>query len=606
MLHRIRRGLSRLAGWSYGAGSTRRRSIQVYITAIYSVIILVAMLIVGVVLYDKFSRTAEDSVYLNTDQIVEQVNFNVEYYMRGMAELFEQLDESIRKSPTITSPDLSEKLATIVNTRRDLVSVTVFSRSGELLSGYPHTVMRPNTRMTEQKWFRYAVEYPNYLHYSSPHVQNLFVNEYRWVVSLSRGITIRDGDKRIDAVMLVDVNFRTIDDLCQQVSLGKKGYVYMTDPDGNLIYHPQQQLIYLGLKEEAHAAKTLGYSYGSFYDHEGGEKRLVHVKTVMNIGWKVIGVAYMDELVTSTREVTGFMVYLLLFVLVFVLLMSAYMSAVISKPIKRLGQSMKNVERGDFETSIEVRGALEVEQLSQRFNLMVSRIRELMSQNIREQEAKRKSELEVLQSQINPHFLYNTLNSVVRLAENGKNTDVVTMITSLSRLFRISLSKGKNIITIQDELEHIRNYLIIQNIRFKNKFSYVIEAEEETLSCMTLKLILQPLVENAIQHGIEMMQDEGFIRITSQVKDGKILMQVIDNGLGMAPEVVDKILTGGSRSGTGPGAGSGVGVRNVHERIRLTFGEEYGLQFESELEEGTTVRIWLPLMRQTDSEGDAG
>jgi two-component system, sensor histidine kinase YesM len=649
MLGRIAKRLSGLK--PFGGLTRRKKSIQLYITAVYTALIVVAMLVVGIVLYDKFSSTAEKGAFLNTDQIVDQVNFNVEYYLRGMAELFEQMEEKITKSPGYRDPDLTEQLAAILNTRKDLVSVTVVSRSGDILTGYPSTVLRPKVSLSEQKWFTTALEHPNYLHYSSPHVQNLFPGEYRWVVSLSRSVTVRNGDERIDGVMLLDVNFSAIDDLCQRVSLGKKGYVYITDPDGNLIYHPQQQLINLGLKEEVSTPETLNYSYGSFYDTVAGEKRLIHVKTVKNIGWKIVGVAYMGELVTSTKEVTGFMVWLLILVLLLVVVLSAYMSGVVSKPIKRLGQSMKNVERGDFETPIAVSGALEVEQLAQRFNLMVSRIRELMQQNIREQEAKRKSELEVLQAQINPHFLYNTLNSVVRLAESGKNTEVVTMITSLSRLFRISLSKGKNIITLHDELEHIRHYLIIQNIRFKNKFGFSIEAQPETLDCLTLKLILQPLVENAIQHGIEMMQDEGFIRITSEIRDGKLLIQVIDNGLGMSPERAAGLLeapsagkgggatgggtgssvigaaTGGARTAFATGGdnprtasagalnaapgggsdtkgGSGVGVRNVHERIRLTFGEEYGLQFESELEEGTTVRIWLPVLQDMAVEGE--
>ncbi|WP_438448906.1 histidine kinase [Gorillibacterium sp. sgz5001074] len=594
----------------------RKRSIQIYITGLYTTLIVLAMLVVGIVLYDKFSSTAEKGAFLNTDQVVDQVNFNVEYYLRGMAELFEQLEEKITKSPVPGGSDLTEQLAAILNTRKDLVSVTVVSRNGQVLTGYPGTTLRRETRLTDQKWFTVALERPNYLHYSSPHVQNLFPGEYRWVVSLSRSVTVRNGDERVEGVMLLDVNFSSIDDLCQRVSLGNKGFIYITDPDGRLIYHPQQQLINLGLKEEVSTARTLNYSYGSFYETVGGEKRLVHVKTVKNIGWKIIGVAYMDELVTSTKEVSGFMVWLLALVLVIVVMMSAYMSGVISKPIKRLGQSMKNVERGDFETPIQVRGALEVEQLVQRFNLMVSRIRDLMQQNIREQEAKRKSELEVLQAQINPHFLYNTLNSVVRLAESGKNTDVVTMITSLSRLFRISLSKGRNIIPLEDELEHIKNYLIIQNIRFKNKFDYAIEAAPETMSCMSLKLILQPLVENAIQHGIEMMQDEGFIRITSEIRDGKLLLQVIDNGLGMSPETAARLLAapggggkaaGGETAANSKSGGSGVGVRNVHERIRLTFGSEYGLEFESELEEGTTVRIWLPVFHELlAGDGEAG
>ncbi|WP_258525746.1 sensor histidine kinase [Paenibacillus sp. YN15] len=619
---------SRWRSWARLTAARRgKRSIQAYMTTVFTAIIIIAMLAVGLVLHSKFSRTAEESAYLNTEQIVEQVNFNVEYYLRGMEELFRQLDDRVSKSASLSGRETLEQLATIVNTRNDLVSVSVFAEDGRLLTGYPHTQLRENVDVIGQRWFAYAADYPNYLQYSPPHVQNLYPGEYRWVVSLSQSVSIREnGGERVEAVMLLDVNFRAIDDMCRRVALGKKGYIYITDPDGNLIYHPEQQLIYLGLKEEPNAAEVMNYSYGSFYDRQSGERRLVHVKTVKNIGWKIVGVAYMDELVTSAREISTFMVWFLVVVILFVVGVSAYMSAVVSKPIKQLGQSMKSVERGDFDSVIAVAGTREVEQLSQRYNLMLGRIRELMRENEREQEAKRKSELEVLQAQINPHFLYNTLNSVVRLAEGGRNSEVVTMITSLSRLFRISLSKGKNMIPLQDELEHIRHYLIIQNIRFKNKFRFTIEAEEAVLSCLTLKLILQPLVENSIQHGIEMMQDEGEIRVAAGIADDKLLITVTDNGLGMPEEVLAHILDRDREKAWGrdqekeaseargslnasvsarKSSGSGVGVRNVHERIRLTFGEPYGLEFASRLEEGTTVKVWLPLLsNEAAGEGE--
>lgn len=189
------------------------------------------------------------------------------------------------------------------------------------------------------------------------------------------------------------------------------------------------------------------------------------------------------------------------------------MSARIARPIRKLERTLQQVGEGDLNTRIDVSGAYEVEQLSKRFNLMLQRIRQLMDQIIYEQETKRKGELEVLQSQINPHFLYNTLNSVIRLAERGKTEEVVTMIQSLSKFFRISLSKGNNMITVQEELDHVRHYLVIQSFRFKNKFRYEIEAQDEVLQCQTIKLILQPIVENALYHGIEMMPDEGFISI---------------------------------------------------------------------------------------------
>jgi two-component system sensor histidine kinase YesM len=284
----------------------------------------------------------------------------------------------------------------------------------------------------------------------------------------------------------------------------------------------------------------------------------------------------------------------LLVVLVFVLLISAFMSRKISRPIRKLKTSMEQVEQGDFNISIHIKGTDEVEQLSRRFNIMVARIRQLMDQIIGEQEAKRKYEFEVLQAQINPHFLYNTLNSIVRMVGTGKNEDVITSITSLSKLFRISLSRGKAIITVEEELEHIRNYLILQKIRYKNKFDYVIDIEDEVLPYLTIKLILQPIVENAIYHGIEFMTAGGLIQISARIEAGKILFQVRDNGVGIPPQMLQTIQSGQVQSEKG----SGVGFKNVHERIKLFHGPDYGLEIESEPDEGTCVSIWMPLMKE--------
>ena len=178
------------------------------------------------------------------------------------------------------------------------------------------------------------------------------------------------------------------------------------------------------------------------------------------------------------------------------------------------------------------------------------------------------------------------------MVENERYEGAIQMVTSLAKLFRISLSKGKNIITVADELEHVRNYLTIQKIRYKNKFTYEITAEPETLHCQTIKLIVQPLVENAIYHGMEFMDGDGEIYIRAYRKDGDLYIDVVDNGLGMPQEQADALLT--KDTGKVRGKGSGIGLKNVQERIQLYFGPDYGLSLYSEPDEGTTARIHLP------------
>jgi two-component system sensor histidine kinase YesM len=496
------------------------KSIQFLIAASFTAITVLVVFFVSFVLYNKFNRTSENNTSLSNQQVIYQVATNLEYYIRSMTNVFSSVENQIHNSGELPNTTLNEHLDTIFHTREDLVTIGLFTEAGQRITSLPSSDMRSNTHLTSQNWFRSATENPNHLSFSVPHVQNLFKGRYKWVVSMSKGIKLKTANgQEINAVLLVDANFKMIDDLSRSVKLGQKGYAYIIDDSaGNIIYHPQQQLIYAGLKYE-NVEQALKYTYGSYFDNSTGVDRLITIQTVNNVGWKIVGVSYMDEIVTTRKEISTFLLWLLLFVMAFVLLITWYMSAKISQPIKRLEKSMQLVERGNFDIHIPIRRDDEVGRLSRRFNLMVNRIRELMNQNIYEQEAKRKSELEVLQSQIHPHFLYNTLNSVVRLAGTGKNEDVITMITSLSKFFRISLSKGEHFISVADELEHIRNYLIIQKMRYKNKFEYAIEAEEAALACRTLKLILQPLVENAIYHGIEPSADEGFITISARVID---------------------------------------------------------------------------------------
>ncbi|RRJ67800.1 sensor histidine kinase [Paenibacillus oralis] len=581
-------------------GGFHIRNIQVLISFSSITVTVLTVLLVSTMLYNRFTRAAEENVYLSLEEIVEQVNSNLELYVSGMKDVFELTEHKIASTPEAASDEqLEDELGTVLNTREDLVSIALFTEKGELVRNVPAIPMRQNTRLQEQLWFESAMENPGKLQFTPPHIQNLFKWEYRWVVSMSKTVPYWDRNSLKQGLLVIDINFRTIDQLSQRVSLGKKGYAYIIDAVGNIVYHPQQQLIYAGLKYE-NIEPVLNYAYGRYFDESDGEQRIITIQTVKPAGWKIVGVAYADEFLTTKRELGVFLSWFLPVVIVIILAINIYVSARISQPIRRLERSVQMVERGDFGTNVYVSGAYEVEQLSKRFNLMLRRIRELMDQIIQEQEAKRKSELDVLQSQINPHFLYNTLNSATRLAELGRNEEVVTTITSLSRFFRISLSQGSHIISVQEELEHVRHYLIIQTIRFKNKFRYEIEADEAALECRTLKLILQPLVENAIHHGIEKSAEAGFIGVEARLEEEHLVFRIRDNGVGMPPETVEKLMKGAVRSESG----SGVGVRNVQERIALYYGPGYGLKFDSEPEEGTLVTITIPVVKPENAQKD--
>ncbi len=567
------------------------RSIQFIITVSFIFVTILATLFVGLTLYNKFTRTAELNASINTQQIIEQVDLNLIHYLKNMMEISDLINFKIYINQNDMNSRFSEQLNAFLKTRSDIVSLAIFSNNGDLIAGAPLSYLKSNAGVVEQYWYKIAMEKPNSLFFSTPHVQNLFKGQHNWVVSLSRNITFYRMEEGIHGVLLVDMNFKAIDDLCGKVSLGKKGYIYIIDQYGSIIYHPQQQLIYAGLKEEK-TSSVLQHSDGSFIDNSYTDKKLITIKTVDYTGWKIVGVSNLDEIVTSKSAIGNFVLLVLFFGILFVASVSAFISSKISQPIKRLEKSMRLVEQGNFDINVDVKGEDEVVQLSKSFNLMVSRIRVLRDQIVEEQEAKRKSELDALQAQINPHFLYNTLDSIVWMAENGKSRGVITMVTALARLFRISISKGENFITIQEELEHAKNYLIIQDIRYKNKFKYRIEAQAEILGYKTLKLILQPIIENSIYHGIEYMVDEGLIDITVSQIDDRVLLKVSDNGLGMSPKILENLLS------TEPSSTSGVGIKNVNERIQLSFGKKYGIQVESELESGTTVSIWLPVMRE--------
>ncbi|MBU5681627.1 sensor histidine kinase [Blautia sp. MSJ-9] len=573
---------------------------QMTISISFTILSVCCMCLLGVMLYQQFTRKAENLTVENSRQLLNQTTINLEDYLRNMRRISDAMYYTVIKNTDIGSESLEDSMNLLYEANKDkLVSVACYTNDGKLTEASPIATEKPGVDVKSQKWFQDAAGELENFHFSTPHVQNLFDDpsyRYYWVVSLSRTVELTRNGNTMLGVLLVDMNYSSIEQLLEKANTDTSGeYVYLMAPDGEIIYHPKQNLIHMGLYEENNT-EAAGYEDTTVKENFHGEKRLVTVKTISYTGWKLISVVPMKSFSMGMTGMRNLVVLLVALTVLAAVMLNQMVSARISKPLRRLNDSVKEWEAGNMNPDIYIGGSMEVEHLGKTLRSTVAQIRQLMDDIVVEQEEKRKSELDALQSQINPHFLYNTLDSIVWMITGERYDDAVFMITQLASLFRISLSKGKTVIKIEDEVKHARNYMNIQKIRYKNSFEVDFQIEEDILDGCIVKLVLQPLLENAIYYGMEFMDGEGEIHVRGYRKDKDVYLEVEDNGLGMPEEEAAELLNGKERPHK---HGSGVGLVNVHSRLKLRFGEAYGLVIHSCPDEGMMVQIHIPYIPYT-------
>lgn len=586
-----------------------RSSIQMILSIAFTAVAVMGMLFLGAALILRFSSATKEMAEENSQRLLAQVNLNLDGYLRNMMRVSDTVYYRVIKNTELEREEMAQGLKDALELlyakdRDVLVSLAVFDEGGGLICATPLAELKNSVTPSREEWFSAAVERIENLHFSTPHVQNLFEDpdlRYKWVVSLSRHVELTRGGNVQSGVLLVDINFSGIEQICKGVSFSNGlGYLYLIDGSGEIIYHPRQQLLYAELQEENNLAAA-GYSDGTHTEVFQSQRRQVTVKTVGYTGWKLVGVVPVETFRDNYSQ-TLFAVSLVFFSIFLLVFVNLRLSEWITAPMRQLDLAVKEQEKGAESVDFHVNGPYEVEHLSRSVQSMVSTMRRLMEDIRQHEEEKRRSELDVLQSQINPHFLYNTLDSVVWMTENGRTQEAIVMLTALARFFRISLSNGRSIIPVADELEHARNYLTIQKMRYKNRFSADIFAEPGVGALYTSKLIVQPILENAIYHGMEYADGEGEIHIRAFRAGEDVVIEVEDNGPGMPEEVVEQLLKPSQEGAVPRAKGSGIGLRNVHTRIRLTFGPAYGLSIRSEPDRGTLVRICLPALEQEEAQ----
>ena len=423
---------------------------------------------------------------------------------------------------------------------------------------------------------------------SAPHVVSLFEGYYPWVVTMVRPIST-EGAARWAAL---DISCSELSLYINDVGIGQRGYCFLMDADGNIVYHPQQQLIYSSLKSENTALiSTLDDGAHTI------ENVIYSVQSIRDTGWRVVGVSYVQEALSSgLLELRKSLIPMGLLLASAALIISFLLNRVLYEPIRGLEGAMRQFERDADHFSYQPYhpsgGAREIQSLSQSFGHMVVRIQRLMKQ-VREEEINlRKTELRALQAQINPHFLYNTLDAITWMCERGKTDDAVMMVNALARLFRISISRGRELIPLRSELQHAECYLRILSIRYRGQFSYRFVTDEDCMDCLCAKIVIQPILENAIYHGINGLIDEGEITVSVHGEGNDVVCTVEDNGVGMTKEQIDAVMQK-ERSDK-----AGIGIKNVNDRLRIYFGDAYGITIDSAPDEGTRVYIRMPKINE--------
>ncbi|MEA5050160.1 MAG: sensor histidine kinase [Oscillospiraceae bacterium] len=566
--------------------AAKTKSIGFLITA--SCVAVVFLLVASIVAatYASFSSSTREAVGAQTRELSTQIIYNYESYIDSMIATSNIIQTDIDSYDTATDEGaaaFSRYLADIVHINSDIITISIYSNDGTrcLFSSQIDNTGKPQD-VTKSQWFTEAVSDPTVHAFSVPYSEK-GTGEYR--INISKQFKYRGADGR--CVLKMELSFERFIDLVKKSNLGVGGHVTIIDPDYNIVY----STLDADAKEELSTVRSI--ILGSSDARMDGHDMSVNVDTLSGTRWRICVFINIDNVTGIERNFFATTMLVSMGVLTLGIMLFLYISKKITDPIQQLELAMRRVEERDYfrTQEVSISATAEVESLALRFNKMMQKISELMQRVIDEQNAQRKSELKALQNQINPHFLYNTLDSIVWLVEQNKNDAAREMVVALARLFRISISKGQEVIPVRSELEHVRNYLLIQSIRYSDSFDYVFDVDENVLECMTMKLILQPIVENCIYHGLKNRIDKGHIRISAKREDGFIVFTVCDNGYGMKQETIDALYES-FRDGA---PSEGVGLKNIYTRIRMYYNNAAQMIIESELDEGTSITVKEPV-----------
>jgi two-component system sensor histidine kinase YesM len=540
----------------------------------------------------------------DTEALLSQIIRNVQYYLDDMESLGNVLNEhhsvlrlllqteSVETARATYYEDakaVRSFLTDLSRLRSEIMSITIIGENGSYVGTQELEFTTEHIPPEDMSWYRLAIQNSGNPIFLPPHIIKSYMGKSQHVISLIKSLSL--GDAPPSGAMSINLTLETLGKICTDVRLSGNGYVYIIDGNGNYIYHPNTSYLEAtadgsSKPDEPIAQRVLSGETVFVYND-----KFVVCDSIASAGYYVIGVVPYDTIIGAANSLRTLEMFIgFVFAVVIALIVGILLSYKVFRPLNSLKVVMDSARGGDMNVIAPELPHDEIGEVGTGFNTMLERIRLLISSNTQKEKEKRKAELDALQAQINPHFLYNTLDSIVWMAHYQPDI-AASMADSLAKLFRLMLGGGEDFIPLSQEIEHVSEYLSIQKLRYSTKFSYQIEVESGTENILVPKLILQPLVENAIYHGIKPARKTCALLVKA-IRDGNDLSLFVgDNGVGMKEDKVASILKDTITSEKHMG---GIGVKNINERIVLHYGEEYGITYHCMEQIGTLAIITLP------------
>jgi len=562
------------------------KRLQVQIAFFYFIASLVTVVLIGFILYYSISGIVLSETLKSTRMAVDKSGGAIEAYIDKMKDLTKIIAEnpstirylSVQNPLPHEAQDINRLIDTVREGDVSILSIIVVGKEGQLISNESSLDMSMSDDMMKEPWYLSAIDSGTMPSLTSARMQGFDMDKMNWVISLSREIKDRNGDNL--GVLVIDFKYSVIEDYLEDINLGIEGYAFILNSQYEVVYHKDTRYF-----EDEDRKKDLIEISAMTQGYDPGMNRLIYQYNLKNSDWTLVGLASLDGL-SAIRQQLIETIFLVGLVGLGILVISAtFIAGRITNPIKKLEAVMNDIEDGLKAIVIDEQGCYEAQSLARHYNDMIEKIKALMMDIAQQEKSIRSYELNVLHSQINPHFLYNTLDTIVWMGEFGDGEKVVEITKALARFFRLSLSGGSATTTLSGEVDHVRQYLFIQKERYGSQLSYTIHEEEGLSDIVVPKIILQPLVENAIYHGIRNQDTSGHIDIRVFRDDDDIILEVQDNGCGFD--------TRNPEENTKPQEIrlGGVGIQNVDQRIKLYYGKKYGLTITSEIGKGTLVCI---------------